>query len=745
MSGRDHNRDGTGRTADLSRRTMLRVGSGVLGLTGLSGTIHAGLGSEGQPAAAETTWGRVVSIHPRWYWGGAGSVRGSRRAMRDWLDMAAVSGVNVLHAWIESPEAAAILGEPRYASAYEFWDPTRWDALGELITAAAERGIEVHLWYSFTRYKRNRDLVPEYDSNLAVLPPGDPGWASIRKKEYTRGLTDPSDPRIEGDALCNNEFEAHDWTMELFQRLFDRYPGLNGLKIEEPGYLASDRCVCPRCQSAYAARYDEPGENLLDHVYGRTAPYYEDDRAVPIKTRGTDEFARRLYDWWTESGPSDALFYTGSWLARWDRVRGRNWAVWSSRGLVPYFIPQTFASSVPVFDWKLRATLESLSYSSLVPSVGIVWGFGENDPDQVAAQIERANDVDGGSETPIEGTSLFSGGAMTLELARTLRTGPYATEAVPPWYEGSDGMQRGTALAESELDQLDPFSWRGSTPEGLPGGALVRPAQETTGLAGGELGRVTHYQNAFDDWQTVPLLRRYSEPVVITKPLSYEGTHPCHPRVGNVSQASFDFKLEEWSYLDVVHTTETAHYLVVESGVTGIDGLPAERGHLQATHEPRRLGFDRDFSIQPVVFTQPQTVRGPEPVVARNEAVSVDGMTVRLQEEEGEDSGGWHRDERVGYLAVEPGSGTAFGRKAEVGRTQTVVDDSWHRIRFANAYQDPWIVADLQTFYGSDPAALRYRNLTGSGVDVFVEEEQSQTARTVHGDESVGYLVVEGS
>lgn len=744
MSGSEDTRSGVGRTVDIPRRTVLKAGSGLLGLAGVSGTVQTASEGVDRPVAAETRWGRLVSIHPRWYWGGADTVEESRRAMRDWLDMAAMAGVNVLQAWIESPGAAALLGEPLYADRYEFWDTKRWDALGELITEAAARGMSVHLWYSVTRYKRNRDLVPEYDPDLAVLPPGDPGWASIKKSEYEQGLTDPSDPRVDGDALCNNEFEAHNWSMELLRRLFEQYPGLNGLKIEEPGYLAADRCVCPRCQAVYSNYYDEPGGNLLDHIYGRTEPYYDDDRAVPVKTRGTDEMARRVYDWWDRSGPSDGLFYAGSWLSRWDRVRGRNWATWSERGLIPYYIPQTFARTVPVFEWKLRTTMESISDSAVLPGVGIIWGFGENGPEQVAAQIETSNDFDGVRNTPIAGAGLFSGGAFTPELARTLRTGPYATESIPPWQSLEDRARINTAAVSGELDRLDPFVWNDGPSGGLPGDDVTRPARQMASLTGGELGTVTHYQSGVDDWGWVDLLRPYDNPVVIMKPLSYNGFHPCHPRIGNVMTDSFAFKWEEWQYLDDTHRTERAHYLVLDAGTLNLDGLPAEAGHVRTSHEPARFEFEQDFSPTPVVFTQAQTVNGPNPVVTRNMDLSVGGVTVQLQEEEDGEHNGTHLSERIGYLAVEPGSGTAFGRTAEVGRSQLDVDGSWHRIHFSQSFDNPWLVADLQTFEGFNTASLRYRNLTGSGVDVFVEEEQSRDGETDHTDESVGYLVVEG-
>jgi uncharacterized protein YkwD len=97
----------------------------------------------------------------------------------------------------------------------------------------------------------------------------------------------------------------------------------------------------------------------------------------------------------------------------------------------------------------------------------------------------------------------------------------------------------------------------------------------------------------------------------------------------------------------------------------------------------------------------------------------------------------------VGYLAVEPGSGTLNGRAFEAG-TRNDVPGSWRTIEFGGTYSDPVLLAALQTFRGANTCGVRYRNLTESSVEVKVEEERSRDAETAHLGERVGYLVVEG-
>lgn len=257
-------------------------------------------------------------------------------------------------------------------------------------------------------------------------------------------------------------------------------------------------------------------------------------------------------------------------------------------------------------------------------------------------------------------------------------------------------------------------------------------------------GGTVETHQAPDEWHSVGFDTAFDDPVAIMGPLSSEGPESCHPRVRNVGDG-FDYQFEEWLYLDGEHTTERAHWLALDAGNDSLGGLPADVGTLQTDNHFNRVGFDQGFDTTPVVFTQSQTYNGPNPIVTRQRDASPDGVDVRLQEEEGEKHGGAHRDETVGYVAVEPGSGTIDGDHPFEAGFADGVDDSWHRIEFSGSYDDPLFLADIQTFDGSDTANLRYRNLTDSGVDVFVEEERSEDDETWHQGERVGYLVVEGA
>ncbi|WP_435175397.1 CAP domain-containing protein [Halorussus sp. AFM4] len=244
------------------------------------------------------------------------------------------------------------------------------------------------------------------------------------------------------------------------------------------------------------------------------------------------------------------------------------------------------------------------------------------------------------------------------------------------------------------------------------------------------------------EWRTVGLSGSADDPVVLAAGLSYRGPQAASPRLRNVASDAFDVAVEEWDYLDGTHRTETVGYLATDPGrYSPADGTDFEFGRVRTDHRWESVSFSASFSATPAVFSQAQTVAGGQPVVTRHRDVSASGLSVRLQEAE---SRGAHRVEDVGYLAVEPGSGTLDGRAYEAG-TRSDVGSAWTTIEFGSTYSDPVLLVDVQTFRGSNTCSVRYRNLTGSSVDVRVQEERSADAETAHLGERVGYLVVEGA
>jgi len=167
----------------------------------------------------------------------------------------------------------------------------------------------------------------------------------------------------------------------------------------------------------------------------------------------------------------------------------------------------------------------------------------------------------------------------------------------------------------------------------------------------GEAGIAHVSQPRRDDWHRMRTARTYHSPVVLAQIMSHNGTNPCHVRVRNVDSDSFEYRLEEWQYLDGTHLEEEVGYVVLEAGTHEIDTATfIEVGTVEADHDFANARFSSSFQEGPVVVAQSQTFNGTHEIVTRLRNVAAGGAEIRVQEEEGRD--GTHTDETVGYLSA---------------------------------------------------------------------------------------------
>ncbi|WP_266081641.1 hypothetical protein [Haladaptatus caseinilyticus] len=255
-------------------------------------------------------------------------------------------------------------------------------------------------------------------------------------------------------------------------------------------------------------------------------------------------------------------------------------------------------------------------------------------------------------------------------------------------------------------------------------------------------------QRARSQWQRANSVVQ-PDGVAIAKPLSYSGNHPSHIRMRNVSEGSLEYKIEEWRYLDGSHISETFHILSmgqVEGEMRLDDGTRyrTKGGEVPVNDEFRTIPLNNVFESEtPVVFAQAQTYNGADPIVTRMRNVSSESFDIRVQEEEAQS--GHPNNESIGYIALQQTTGKINGRPFEVQRTGRSIGSEWVYISFEQEYESPAFIAGMQTFSGINTANLRYRNLSGSGVEVKVEEEKSKEPEIYHDSESVGYAVFENA
>ena len=271
----------------------------------------------------------------------------------------------------------------------------------------------------------------------------------------------------------------------------------------------------------------------------------------------------------------------------------------------------------------------------------------------------------------------------------------------------------------------------------------VGDGDNQTADAIGEVGQVTASQ-AVGQWRTVTLEGTYTDPVVVMGPVSFNGSQPATVRVRNVTAGSFQYQLDEWNYLDGAHTTETISYLVVEAGPHDLgDGQTLVAGSRGVGTGFTTVNYE-GLGPAPVVLTQVTTVNEADAVITRLRNVGTTGFQVRLQEEEGATDGGSHADETVGWVALSSGSGAA-GRPYAAVRTEAIYRQNFQSLAFGASYPEPVLLAAIQSYNGSDPAGLRYQNLSAASVSLKVEEEQSGDPETGHTGEVVGTMTFAGS
>jgi RHS repeat-associated protein len=267
-------------------------------------------------------------------------------------------------------------------------------------------------------------------------------------------------------------------------------------------------------------------------------------------------------------------------------------------------------------------------------------------------------------------------------------------------------------------------------------------------LVFGEVGQITDLQH---EPQTVYLSRDYHDPVVFAMPLSYDEADPAVVRVTDVQADRFTLFIDEAPDKEGSHAAETVSYLVLESGMWALaNGTRLEVGKISTDatvgkflkNRWAQVEFQGSFSQKPVVFSQVQTTHDAAFVSTRQRGISKSGFKLAL--EGAEAATGKHAEERLGWLAIEPGSGTWSGHTYEVGGTASAVTQLWYDIDFGAAFSSvPRFIASLTTYNEDDSAHLRYRGLRKDGVRVKAEEDTTLDQEIKHASEAVSYLVLQ--
>ena len=243
------------------------------------------------------------------------------------------------------------------------------------------------------------------------------------------------------------------------------------------------------------------------------------------------------------------------------------------------------------------------------------------------------------------------------------------------------------------------------------------------------------------DWQFVPFTKTYVNPVVVANPMGLNGGQPAVVRVKNVTPDGFEIRIQEWDYLDGWHAYESVGYMVMEAGHHVLNtGIHVEAGTFESNSTRKTANFEAAFNQIPVLVSGVITENELDAVTGRLSNITLNGFDVMLQEQESSKSG-HYADETVSYIAWEPSSGEVDGMNYIVDSTFNEVTHKFSNIGFYPVFNNaPVFMADMQTTNGGDTANVRWQNKTGEGVEVQIDEEQSQNTEVNHITEVVGYM-----
>lgn len=256
-----------------------------------------------------------------------------------------------------------------------------------------------------------------------------------------------------------------------------------------------------------------------------------------------------------------------------------------------------------------------------------------------------------------------------------------------------------------------------------------------------ESASITVTQSSATAWQTLQFSTPFtSPPVVVAGPPTYNGADGATVRLRNVTASGFEYQLDEWDYLDGVHPAESFSYFALEPGTHQIGGLTWQAGRIGGiTDIAQTVTFVSAFGATPIVIAQAESVNNAKAINTRARSVTTTNFALKIHAQESDTAA--LTGESVGYIAITPGAGSLDGAPFLAGRTGSNVTHAWKTLTFGLSYRNPAFFAQTQSNAGADPFAIRRRNLTATGVEFFLQEEQSLATETSHSAEDVGYLV----
>ena len=322
-----------------------------------------------------------------------------KKQVRETIDKFAKANFNLVMPWVLS-EYVAALSDTNYLPQAT---TAKWDSLGEVVRESHARGMQIHIWYSFTYYKSPKS--PEFDPKHG----GDPNWAALSLTSFQNKTNTMTD-------VCPLHPKAREWELKLIETMLNRYTNVSGIHIEEPGFGYPQSCVCDLCRSTFKNIYGRDLETMIDS-----------SRAEDFRTLGTTEFIRDLRERLNARKPRVILSVNGGPLWRNDRTLGRDWKRWAELGWLDYYASQNYTPDLGTFQSYTQTVLNDIQpHCPVFIGIGVKWSGGGTPLPAVLKEIEDAR------ARGSKGILFFSANGMTDDYLSALRDGPFAKPAAYP-------------------------------------------------------------------------------------------------------------------------------------------------------------------------------------------------------------------------------------------------------------------------------------------------------------------------
>ena len=249
--------------------------------------------------------------------------------------------------------------------------------------------------------------------------------------------------------------------------------------------------------------------------------------------------------------------------------------------------------------------------------------------------------------------------------------------------------------------------------------------------------------------------QKYVNPIVVAGSASHNDAEAGGIRIQNVTNSGFDYRFQEWDYLDQSHATERFHWMAFDEGIhTFPDGTVVEAGETTINGTQSTVSLTAGFSATPVILTQIVTSNDNAAAFSRVRNTSAAGFTVYAEEQEanGTPFSSPHGAETLHYVAILPGGGGTSGHTkggAPEGMSFNAVfsadnvNGNFRNVPYPGT-PNPTVIADMYREDGSDPATLRHQSINNNNIRVRVQEDQSQDGETGHTTEPINLIAFNG-